>query len=415
MGNLSSVLPALSGDQTNSSSKLSDSGYTRSLRYMLRASQANKHSYFVTCDGVDGKYIEIDDKKTINFASCSYLGLELDTRVKRGAIEAIEKYGTQFSCSRTFLSIALYQELEHLYAKIFGSENIIIAPTTTLAHAAAIPVVVDNHDVVFVDRKVHNSVQMAIDLLNKRNIKVVPVNHNDMTKLEQLINEHKNNRRIWYFGDGVYSMSGSFAPLEQLEQLRDKYPNFYLYLDDAHGMSWTGTFGRGYVLEHLKKRERTIVAVSHAKGFGTAGGTLIFADELDAEVVKAFGATLIFGGPIQPPTLGASVASAKIHTSLDLVAMQEHLKDLLNHTLESFSRVGVPLLATNQSPIRFVKIGTDAEVSRVYNLLLSKGFYTNPARFPAVARNEGGIRFTINAKLSFEDIDHLAAVIASAL
>lgn len=99
--------------------------------------------------------IQINNKALFNFTSCSYLGLEHDERLKNAAIAAIHQYGVQFSESRAYVSIGLYQELELLMEEIFGSPCI-IAPTTTLAHLATIPVVLNNGDAIIVDQQLHN-------------------------------------------------------------------------------------------------------------------------------------------------------------------------------------------------------------------------------------------------------------------
>ena len=186
------------------------------------------------------------------------------------------------------MSIDLYRELHELYKKIFGSEHIVLAPTTTLAHMSAIPVIVDDHDLVIADSRAHNSMQMSLDLLAKRNVPRLTVEHNNVDALENILQEQQHRfRKIWYFADGIYSMSGNVAPVGPLEDLKNRYKNLHFYFDDAHGMTWYGHLGRGYVLDRLKNKERVIVAVSHAKCFGTAGGTLVFSDENDASMVRS--------------------------------------------------------------------------------------------------------------------------------
>ena len=75
------------------------------------------------------------------------------------------------------------------------------------------------------------------------------IRHNNMEMLEDMIRENPNKYdQIWYMADGVYSMFGNLAPMDDLLTLLEKYENFHLYIDDAHGMSWTGKYGRGTVM-----------------------------------------------------------------------------------------------------------------------------------------------------------------------
>ena len=133
--------------------------------------------------------IKVNNKMTANFGSCSYLGLEFDDRVKAGAIDAIDRFGTQFSSSRAYVSLGLYEELESLFKDIFQGNHTLVTPTTTLGHIAAIPVLVKDEDCVILDHQVHSSVQGAVNMLKARGIHVDMIRHNNMEMLERKINE----------------------------------------------------------------------------------------------------------------------------------------------------------------------------------------------------------------------------------
>src|SRR5580698_5447539 len=94
-----------------------------------------------------GNYIQLKGKPVVNFGSCSYLGLEFDPRLKEASKEAIDRFGTQFSESRAYVSIHLYQELEEAFLEIFG-QPIIIVPTTTLGHLSNLPVLIQDEDAI---------------------------------------------------------------------------------------------------------------------------------------------------------------------------------------------------------------------------------------------------------------------------
>ena len=107
---------------------------------------------------LDGRTVRINQDTLINFASCSYLGLEIDPRLKQAAIQAVSDFGAQFSSSRAFISVGLYEELESLMSELFGHPTV-MAPTTTLGHMANLPILVAPKDAVIMDHQVHASVQ----------------------------------------------------------------------------------------------------------------------------------------------------------------------------------------------------------------------------------------------------------------
>ena len=401
-------------DQKKAHPPVGESLHTRRLRYQIRSAIKYVSSYFLKCDEVNGSEIVVDGKKVINMGSCSYLGLEQDPRVIEGAKRAVSKYGAQFSSSIRFMSVALYEEMHELYTRIFDTPHVITAPSTTLAHMTAVPVIVDDNDLVLMDQLVHNSVQMAVDLLAKRKIPTRFVPHNDLKALEEILcdNAHKY-RRVWFFCDGIYSMSGDVLNLSGLEYLRDAYKNLHLYIDDAHGMSWCGKNGRGYILGNVNRTERLSVAVSHSKGFGAGGGSVILSEQDDYYAVGGFGDPLIFGGPMQPGSLGSAVESAKIHLSKEIDEIQADLRKKISQTVSSLNKYGISSTNSQKVPIFFAPIGKDPLVDIAFSNLLGGGYYTNPTKFPAVPKSKGGIRFTITRHHSLEEIEGFSMLLAS--
>ncbi|MEQ9415033.1 MAG: aminotransferase class I/II-fold pyridoxal phosphate-dependent enzyme, partial [Cyclobacteriaceae bacterium] len=267
-------------------------------------------------NALNGRTITIDGRQVVNFGSCSYLGLEVDERLKQGAIDATIRYGTQYSASRAFSACNLYEEIEELFYKIFDNNPSILAATTTLTHVAAIPILVQDSDLVILDHQVHGSVQLAVQLTKARGTKVAMIRHNRLDLLEDLIKDNPNKyNKIWYMVDGLYSMYGDFAPMAELTYLMEKYHNFHIYADDAHGMSWTGKNGSGYILGKMPLHRKMVLSTSLAKGFGTGGGVLVLPDKEMMRKILTCGSSYTFSGPVQPPMLGASIASAKIHLS----------------------------------------------------------------------------------------------------
>ncbi|MCP4439424.1 MAG: aminotransferase class I/II-fold pyridoxal phosphate-dependent enzyme [Aureispira sp.] len=354
-----------------------------------------------------GKSFTIEGQELVNFGSCSYLGLETHPALKQGVVDAVIKYGTQFSSSRTYLSLGLYKDLEKSLSTIF-QKPVIVAASTTLGHLATLPTIIGKNDAVVLDLQAHSSIQMTTQLLKARKIPVYIIRHNCMDSLEKKI-QHLNNKhdKIWYFADGVYSMYGDFAPFAELENLLNKYKKFHLYIDDAHGMGWAGKNGVGVVRSHMEHHDKMVLAVSLNKSFGAAGGCLVFPNKEMEENVRNCGSTYMFCGPIQPPMLGAAIASVNLHLSQELEDRQKALKVLIDHTNQRLNELNLPQYMQMDSPLFFIPVGLPKTIYDIIGKMKNDGFYLNAAAFPAVPMKKGGIRFMINGNLTIEDIDNM--------
>jgi 7-keto-8-aminopelargonate synthetase-like enzyme/predicted N-acyltransferase len=356
-------------------------------------------------ESLNGREVTIHGQRVVNFGSCSYLGLETDDRLKQGAIDATLRYGTQYSSSRLFSACNLYEEIESLLYKIFDNNPAILAATTTLAHLGALPILVQEDDLVILDHQVHGSVQLAVQQLKARGTKVEMIKHNRMDMLEDLIKENPNKyNKIWYMADGLYSMYGDYAPLKDIKFLLNKYPTFHVYIDDAHGMSWAGKNGNGYVLSQMPLHPRMVLTTSLAKGFGTGGGVTILPDAEMKRKILTCGSSYTYSGPVQPPMLGASIASAKIHLTDEIYTLQNKLASKIQLTREIIDQYELPLVLPSNSPIFYIGLGLPRVGYNMVKRLLGEGFYTNIGIFPGVPVKCCGLRLAITNGQSDEDI-----------
>ncbi|MEO0472676.1 MAG: aminotransferase class I/II-fold pyridoxal phosphate-dependent enzyme [Bacteroidota bacterium] len=362
-------------------------------------------------DSFRGRDIQLKGQKMINFSSCSYLGLELDNRLKHAASEAVMKFGTQFSSSRAYVSIGLYEELEKLLETIYNAP-VLVSASTTLGHLSNIPVLIGDRDAIIMDHQVHASVGMACQMVKGRGVKVEMIRHNNVERLAERI-EHlsKSYDRIWYMADGLYSMYGDFAPVDELKPLLDAYPQLHLYLDDAHSIGWTGPHGQGHVYPRIGGHKRVYITGSMAKSFGVGGGILIFPDQKTKQRVRNCGGTMIFSGPIQPPTLGAAIASAKIHLSNELPELQDKLAQRIDCFNQTALELNLPIKKVAHSPIFFIEVGQPEVGYNMVKRLMNLGYYTNLGVYPSVPYKNTGLRMTVNNHMGLGDIQNLLTLI----
>src|SRR6185437_11219137 len=213
---------------------------------------------------------------------------------------------------------------------------------------------------------------------------------------------------IWYFLDGVYSMYGDLAPLGELSKLLEKNKQLFLYIDDAHGMSWTGLQGAGYAQSQLGYHPRIVLATSMAKGFASAGGVFILPNDEMYWKVKNWGGALTYSGPQQPATIAASIASAKIHLTDEIYGLQNSLAEKIKFCNEILRHYDLPLVSESPSPIFFIGLGLTKVGYNMVKRLSDDGFFVNLGIFPAVPETCTGIRFTITNHHTKEDIEALA-------
>jgi 7-keto-8-aminopelargonate synthetase-like enzyme len=366
-----------------------------------------------TVDNVDysGRYLEVNGAKLLNFGGCSYLALDQRPQLKQGAIRAIERFGTQLSFSRVYLQSPLYPKLEDALGRMTGGYAL-VAASTTLAHIAALPVLVEAGDAVVIDRFAHASLHTATALL--RGIPVQSIRHGDLDLVEEAIATlAKTHRHVWYVLDGLYSMLGDFAPLSQIGALRDKYPQLRLYIDDAHSTSWYGKNGRGYALDTLTDRRGVVVALSLNKSFSAGGGALVFSTDEDRMRVRRGGGPMLFSGPLQPALLGAALASAELHLGPEFTSLQQALFERIERAHALADKLGLTLVSKDRSPILFVRCGPEQAALALAKAMQQRGFYVCVSVFPAVPRNHSGVRFTMSLHNAPEDIALLMTTLAA--
>lgn len=358
-----------------------------------------------------GRHVEVEGRPLLNFGGCSYLGLDQRDELKDATIEATRRFGTQFSFSRAYLESPLYSALEETLAELTGYD-VLVTASTSLGHLSTLPVVIDQHDSVLVDRSAHASLHMGLAVLKGVHIEALP--HNDADALESaIVRLTPNSRRIWYVLDGLYSMLGDFAPYEALEVLLDKYPHLHLYVDDAHATSWLGAHGRGSALEQHLDHDRVLVALSLNKAFSAAGGAVVFPNRALCQRVRECGGPMLFSGPIQPPLLGAALASAKLHLKPEFVELQHDLHDRIDAMNAECARLGIPLANHERTPIFFVRCGPIEDTLRLLHALRDAGFFACAGMFPAVPHSKSGPRFTVSTHNTYADIRAFADALAT--
>lgn len=355
-----------------------------------------------------GRRIKVNNHDLFHFGTTGYLGLEQDPRLKKAAIQAIENYGTQFPLSKSYISNPLYGELEELVRTMYG-HPIIITKNSTLGHIGVIPSAVDDDDVIILDHQVHWSVQNAAKMLKSRSVPIEMIRHNNLQMLEDKLKKYIHSKKhIWYMADGIYSMYGDYAPINELMELGKKYPQLRFYFDDVHGMSWVGKHGTGYVLSQLGDLPPNVLLFGTlSKTFGASGAVLTCSNRELHKKIKTFGGPLTFSAQLEPASVAAAIASAKIHLSPEIYQLQEALKECIEYFKSVLKETDLPLIDENNSPVFYIGTGMPKTGYNFVNRLMKEGFFVNLGIFPAVPVKNTGVRITISRHNQKEEIKSL--------
>src|SRR5438105_9818917 len=188
-------------------------------------------------DEIDGRMIRVGDKWLADFASCNYLGLDLDREIIDAVPAFLQKWGTHPSWSRLLGSPVLYAQIEERLAALVGAEDTLVLPTITLIHMSVIPVLAGS-GTIYVESRAHKTIYEGCQLAGARGATVKRFQFEDADDLERLLKEGGPLPRLICV-DGVNSMTGNALDVPAFARLAREY-DALLYVDDAHGFGALG-------------------------------------------------------------------------------------------------------------------------------------------------------------------------------
>jgi len=189
---------------------------------------------------IDGRRIRIGDQWLADFASCNYLGFDLDPEIAAAIPAQVARWGTHPSWSRLLGSPALYTEIEERLTELLRCDDTLVLPTITLIHLSVIPVLAGG-GTVFVDRRAHKTIYEGCQFASIRGARLERYEHDDADDLERLLRKDRSKTRLICM-DGVNSMTGNAPDLRVFAELARRY-DAVLYVDDAHGFGVIGERG----------------------------------------------------------------------------------------------------------------------------------------------------------------------------
>jgi glycine C-acetyltransferase len=352
-----------------------------------------------TLSSPQGAWLVMDGKKVLNFCSNNYLGLANHPKVVQAAREAMEKYGVGPAAVRTIAgTMDLHVELERRLAAFKGVESAITFQSGFNANLATIPALVGKEDVIFSDELNHASI---IDGCRLSGAKIVRYNHCDPQDLEKaLFEERRNHPRALVVTDGVFSMDGDIAPLDQIYEVAKKHEAI-LMVDDAHGEGVLGRGGRG-IVDHYQLHGKVDVEIGTlSKAFGVVGG-VVAGNSLIVEWLRQRGRPFLFSSAMTVPDTAACLASLDIlESSTELV---DRLWENTNFFKKEMRKAGFDL-GKSVTPITPVMLGEATLAQEFSKALFEEGVFAMAIGFPTVPRGKARIRVMISAAHQKEDLE----------
>ena len=350
----------------------------------------------------------IDGKKVVNLTSNNYLNMTTHPKVKKAAIEAIEKYGIGTAAVRTIIgTMSMHEELERRLAKFKGAEAAILTQSGFTANTATCQCLMTSPQDVLISDELNHASIIDGGRLAKAQKKVY--RHSDMAHLKEILEseEVKRARRKLLVTDGVFSMDGDICNLPDIVELCDKH-GVLTMIDDAHASGVLGEHGHGTV-EHFHMQGKVDIQIGTlSKAFAAVGGYVCGPQKLRDYMVSTARPFLFSSS--QPPSVIATCLAG-----LDVIENEpERLKTLWDNThyfKQALKDAGFDT-GHSETPVTPVMVGDSAKAKELSKRLFDEGIFALAIVFPTVPKGKERLRTIVTAGHTRKDLEFAAAKFA---
>ncbi|MGW2024764.1 glycine C-acetyltransferase [Streptomyces decoyicus] len=337
--------------------------------------------------------------EVLNFCANNYLGLADHPEVVTAAHEALDRWGYGLASVRFICGTQeVHKELEQRISGFLGQEDTILYSSCFDANGGVFETLLGPDDAVISDALNHASIIDGIRLCKARRFRYA---NRDMADLERQLKEAGSAGRKLVVTDGVFSMDGYLAPLDEICDLADRYGAMVM-VDDSHAVGFVGPGGRGTPELHGVMDRVDIITGTLGKALGGASGGYVAARAEIVALLRQRSRPYLFSNSLAPVIAAASL---KV---LDLLESAGDLRERLNANTALFrSRMteeGFDILP-GEHAIAPVMIGDAAEAARMAELLLERGVYVIGFSYPVVPQGQARIRVQLSAAHSTEDVN----------
>ena len=350
--------------------------------------------------------IEVESgKQVLNFCANNYLGLSDDVDIIKAASDCLQQRGFGMSSVRFICGTQdIHKQLESKISEFLGFEDTILYSSCFDANGGLFEVLLTAEDAIISDSLNHASIIDGVRLCKAQRFRY---NNNDMHDLERCLQEAQaaNARRILISTDGVFSMDGSLANLQDLCDLADKY-GALVHVDDSHSTGFMGAHGRG-THEHCKVMGRVdIITSTLGKALGGASGGYTCASKIIVDALRNRSRPYLFSNSLAPPIVAASLAVFERLSST--TELRDKLESNTKLFREKISAAGFDV-KEGVHPIVPIMLGDAKLAAEMAADMLCEGIYVFGFSFPVVPRGQARIRVQISAGHTAEQINKAVA------
>ena len=368
-------------------------------------------------DEVDGRMIRVGDHWLADFASCNYLGFDLDREIIDAVPAYLDAWGTHPSWSRLLGSPRLYEDVEERVTELVGSEDALVLPTITHIHMSVIPLLAAS-GTIFLDARAHKTIYDGCQVAKARGAAVRRFRFEDPDHLDDLMRNEPDPTRLVCM-DGVNSMTGNPPDLAAFAEVARRH-GALLYVDDAHGFGVIGERGPGdaspygtrgnSIVRYAGESYDNLVLVG---GFSKAYSSLLAFIACSPEVkqlLKVAAPPYLYSGPSPTASLATVLAGLTVNdTRGDVLRADLYRKTKV--VLDTVEKLGMHTPNTSGLPIIELPLAEAEDIDAVGEFLFSRGIYVTLAAYPLVPRNQVGFRIQVTASNTDEEIDELCEVL----
>ena len=368
------------------------------------------YPYFRPIDRSWGTEVEVSGRRLIMIGSNDYLGFTHDPRIIEATAKAALRWGSGPGGSRFLCgNLTLHEALEERLAAFVGKKKAVVHATGFTTNLGAIACMLTPQDIIVCDRENHASIFEGCQASRAR---LIPFAHNDPVAAERKLaaaRQKNANGCLLLITEGVFSMSGDMAPLDELVKLKEAYHDLLIYLDDAHGLGVMGKGGRGTAHHFGHTPQVDFIMGTFSKALASIGGFIAADDEDVLEYLRHHSKPLIFSAAL-PASNAATVLAC-----LDLLDEDPdrvtRLWEITRQVHQGYQEIGV-ITRHSKTPIIPICIGSEDKAFVFAKDMFDHGVFALPAIYPAVPRGQAVIRTAYMSTHKKSQIDYVLEVIA---
>ena len=367
-----------------------------------------------------GRRIRVGDRWLTDWASCNYLGFDLDEEIIATVPEYLAAWGTHPSWSRLLGSPRMYPEIEEQMTELLDCEDVLLLPTITHIHMSVIPVLVGD-GTIFLDGRAHKTIYDGAMVARGHGANVVRFRHNDHDHLEELIRASDPGLPRLIAMDGVNSMTGNAPDLTAFAGIAREHDGL-LYVDDAHGFGVVGerspdelcdygTRGNSIVRHQGLDYDHIVLVSGFSKAYSSLLSFLALPSGLK-DALKVLAPPYLYSGPSPVASLATTLAGLQVNRTRGDVNRFE-LWRMTQRVLEGMHRLGIHTPNRSGFPILEIPLANHEDIDEVGRYLFNHGVYATLAAYPLVPTHEVGFRVQVTAANTDEQVDELLEVVGN--